>query len=86
MVTDRLSMKSLSPFSSSRDDTDMAKFLDISEAEFQGKNVIVMSRDDTGGAEFQGSGVLSLSKTIELGRFVISRAGCFPAAGSMLVL
>ena len=47
-------MRSLSQSSSSRDNTDMAKFLDISEAEFQGKNVIVMSRDDTGGAELQG--------------------------------
>ena len=70
----------------SKDDTGMAKFLDMSEAELQGKKVIVTSRDDSGGAEFQGSGVLSVSKTTKLGRFVISRAGCFPAAGSKLVL
>ena len=48
--------------------------------------MIITSKDNTGGAKFQGSGVLSVSKAAKLGRLVISRAGCFPAAGSKLVL
>ena len=47
---------------------------DTGEAEFQGKEVLVMSKDDTGEAEFQGKEVLFVTKAAKLSQIHSSLA------------